>query len=126
MAPDCRSFCEAHADQAQCWPCVSALESHAHLLYIASPRPYHLTAPFLLLLLLLCPGCSRSGLYMCIALLLVASRIILPIIWAEGLRAVFFPRLAPKPLDSIKKVESMRTLKAAVNDAVGNGKAHGA
>jgi hypothetical protein len=63
---------------------------------------------------------------MCIALLLVASRIILPIIWAEGLRAVFFPRLAPKPLDSIKKVESMRTLKAAVNDAVGNGKAHGA
>jgi hypothetical protein len=55
---------------------------------------------------------------MCLALLAVASRIILPIIWNEGLRAVFFPRLAPKPLENIKKVESLRnlnSLKAATN-----------
>lgn len=47
---------------------------------------------------------------MCIALLLVASRIILPIIWTEGVRAVFFPKLAPKPLGSIKRVESSMRL----------------
>lgn len=47
---------------------------------------------------------------MCLALLAVASRIILPIIWNEGLRAVFFPRLAPKPLEGIKKVESLRSM----------------
>lgn len=61
---------------------------------------------------------SCRGLYMCLALLFVASRIILPIIWNEGLRAVFFPRLAPKPLENIKKVESLRSmnsLKAAAN-----------
>lgn len=50
---------------------------------------------------------------MCIALLLVASRIILPIIWTEGLRAVFFPKLAPKPLESIRRVESSRRLTAS-------------
>jgi hypothetical protein len=62
---------------------------------------------------------------MCIALLLVASRIILPIIWNEGLRAVFFPRLAPKPLDSIKKVESMRSLNSYRGAATnGLSKAH--
>lgn len=62
--------------------------------------------------------CGCRGLYMCLALLAVASRIILPIIWNEGLRAVFFPRLAPKPLENIKKVESLRnlnSLKAATN-----------
>ncbi len=47
---------------------------------------------------------------MCLALLAVAMRIILPIIWNEGLRAVFFPRLAPKPLENIKKVESLRSM----------------
>jgi hypothetical protein len=47
---------------------------------------------------------------MCVALLVVASRIILPIIWAEGLRAVFLPQLAPKPLSNVKRVESLRSL----------------
>lgn len=64
------------------------------------------------------PRPTFRGLYMCLALLAVASRIILPIIWNEGLRAVFFPRLAPKPLENIKKVESLRnlnSLKAATN-----------
>jgi hypothetical protein len=50
---------------------------------------------------------------MCIALLVVASRIILPIIWVEGVRAVFFPKLAPKPLNNIKRVESLRTMSSA-------------
>lgn len=56
------------------------------------------------------PRPTFRGLYMCIALLLVASRIILPIIWTEGVRAVFFPKLAPKPLGSIKRVESSMRL----------------
>jgi hypothetical protein len=47
---------------------------------------------------------------MCIALLIVASRIILPIIWVEGVRAVFFPKLAPKPIHNIRRVESLRTM----------------
>jgi hypothetical protein len=46
------------------------------------------------------------------ALLAVASRIILPIIWAEGLRAVFFPKLAPRPLENIRRVESTKQLAA--------------
>jgi hypothetical protein len=50
---------------------------------------------------------------MCIALLVVASRIILPIIWVEGVRAVFFPKLAPKPLNNIRRVESLRTMGSA-------------
>lgn len=66
---------------------------------------------------------------MCLALLFVASRIILPIIWNEGLRAVFFPRLAPKPLGNIKKVESLRSMGNTVHikaEANGLGKAHAA
>lgn len=53
------------------------------------------------------------GVYMCIALLVVASRIILPIIWTEGIRAVFFPQLAPKPIHNIKRVESLRIMSSA-------------
>jgi hypothetical protein len=52
---------------------------------------------------------------MCIALLIVASRIILPIIWVEGVRAVFFPKLAPKPLNNVKRVESLRTMSSATS-----------
>ncbi|WIA08305.1 hypothetical protein OEZ85_007748 [Tetradesmus obliquus] len=59
---------------------------------------------------LLRPRPTFRGLYMCIALLIVASRIILPIIWVEGLRAVFFPSLAPKPLNNVKRVESLRSM----------------
>lgn len=69
---------------------------------------------------------------MCLALLAVASRIILPIIWNEGLRAVFFPRLAPKPLENIRKVESLRSINsnsslrsmASSAGGGGGGKAH--
>lgn len=58
---------------------------------------------------LLTPRPSLSGLWMSLALLAAAARIILPIIWSEGLRAVFFPRLAPKPMANIKRVESMQS-----------------
>jgi hypothetical protein len=58
---------------------------------------------------------------MCVALLVVASRIILPIIWAEGLRAVFFPKLAPKPLDSVRRVESVRSGLGGRTSSVGAG-----
>jgi squalene monooxygenase len=54
---------------------------------------------------------------MCLALLAVASRIILPIIWAEGLRAVFFPKLAPKPLGNVRRVESSKLLATAASKA---------
>lgn len=53
---------------------------------------------------------SCSGLYMALALLLAASQIILPIIWSEGLRAVFLPVLAPKPVEGIRRVQSVRKL----------------
>eukprot|EP00882_Tetradesmus_deserticola_P017539 GHRQ01018789.1.p1 GENE.GHRQ01018789.1~~GHRQ01018789.1.p1 ORF type:complete len:228 (+),score=117.48 GHRQ01018789.1:306-989(+) len=59
------------------------------------------------------PRPTFRRLYMCIALLVVASRIILPIIWVEGLRAVFLPKLAPKPLNNIKRVESLRSMGSA-------------
>eukprot|EP00879_Flechtneria_rotunda_P015936 GHRR01016666.1.p1 GENE.GHRR01016666.1~~GHRR01016666.1.p1 ORF type:complete len:209 (+),score=57.30 GHRR01016666.1:623-1249(+) len=62
---------------------------------------------------LLQPRPTFRGVYMCVALLVVASRIILPIIWAEGLRAVFVPKLAPRPLSSIKKVESLRNISSS-------------
>jgi len=38
-------------------------------------------------------------------LLLGAARIIFPIIWAEGIMAVFFPRLAVKPLERTKAMQ---------------------
>jgi squalene monooxygenase len=47
---------------------------------------------------------------MAVALLLSAARIILPIIWAEGLRAVFLPSMAPRPVAGIKRVQSVRML----------------
>lgn len=73
---------------------------------------------------LLHPRPTFRGLYMCCALLFVASRIILPIIWTEGLRAVFFPRLAPKPLSGIKKVESIRGLASTNSLTNGFSKVH--
>ncbi len=47
---------------------------------------------------LLFPRPTLRGLWMGVLLLLGASRIIFPIIWAEGVRAVFIPWLAPRPL----------------------------
>ncbi|KAG2487299.1 hypothetical protein HYH03_014139 [Edaphochlamys debaryana] len=49
---------------------------------------------------LLFPRPSVRGLWMAIMLLVVACRIIAPIIWAEGPRAVFLPQFAPKPVFS--------------------------
>lgn len=54
---------------------------------------------------------------MCVALLAVASRIILPIIWAEGLRAVFFPKLAPRPVSQIRRIESQRSMQGSLSKA---------
>jgi squalene monooxygenase len=71
-----------------------------------NPRPSVLVQHFFMVALfgvgrLLLPRPSLRGLYMAIALLAVAVRIIAPIIWAEGVRAVFFPALAPKPVISM-------------------------
>ncbi|KAG2429450.1 hypothetical protein HYH02_014032 [Chlamydomonas schloesseri] len=71
-----------------------------------NPRPSVLVQHFFMVALfgvgrLLLPRPSLRGLYMALALLAVACRIILPIIWAEGPRAVFFPALAPKPVVSM-------------------------
>lgn len=67
-----------------------------------NPRPSVLVAHFFMVALygvgrLLLPRPSFKGLYLGILLLLGASRIIFPIIHAEGFRAVFMPWLAPKP-----------------------------
>ncbi|GFR50196.1 hypothetical protein Agub_g12364 [Astrephomene gubernaculifera] len=71
-----------------------------------NPRPSVLVKHFFMVALfgvgrLLLPRPSLRGLYMAAALLAVACRIIFPIIWTEGLRAVFLPSLAPKPVVSV-------------------------
>ena len=75
-----------------------------------NPRPSVLVTHFFMVALygvgrLLLPRPTCRGVYMSLALLVSASKIILPILWAEGVRAVFFPQLAPKPLKGIKSVE---------------------
>lgn len=64
---------------------------------------------------LLLPRPSLRGVYMALALLLVACRIILPIIWAEGVRAVFLPSLAPKPLGALAAVAAVRRSASAAS-----------
>ncbi|KAG2422456.1 hypothetical protein HXX76_016026 [Chlamydomonas incerta] len=71
-----------------------------------NPRPSVLVQHFFRVALfgvgrLLLPRPSLRGLFMALALLAVACRIIFPIIWAEGVRAVFLPALAPKPVVSV-------------------------
>ncbi|EFJ48412.1 hypothetical protein VOLCADRAFT_74714 [Volvox carteri f. nagariensis] len=68
-----------------------------------NPRPSVLVQHFFMVALfgvgrLLLPRPSLRGIYMAVALLAVACRIIFPIIAAEGVRAVFLPALAPKPV----------------------------
>jgi squalene monooxygenase len=75
-----------------------------------NPSPSVLVMHFFMVALygvgrLLLPRPTLRGLYMALALLVSASRIILPILWSEGVRAVFFPVLAPKPRKGIKSVE---------------------
>uniref|UniRef100_A0A061QZC0 Squalene monooxygenase n=1 Tax=Tetraselmis sp. GSL018 TaxID=582737 RepID=A0A061QZC0_9CHLO len=67
-----------------------------------NPRPSVLVAHFFMVALygvgrLLFPRPSLRGLYLAFALLATACRIILPIIQAEGVWAVFFPLLAGAP-----------------------------
>jgi len=83
-----------------------------------NPSPSLLVTHFFMVALfgvgrLVTPRPTFKGVYLALALLVAASRIILPIIWNEGLRAVFLPKLAPQPLGGIKKVQSMQTLSRA-------------
>jgi squalene monooxygenase len=67
-----------------------------------NPRPSVLVMHFFMVALygfgrLLLPRPTLRGVWLGLLLLYSASCIILPIIWKEGIRAVFFPALAPKP-----------------------------
>lgn len=55
---------------------------------------------------LLLPRPTLRGLWMGLLLLFGASRIIFPIIYAEGFRAVFMPWLAPKPAQGLRRTTS--------------------
>eukprot|EP00798_Chlamydomonas_sp_ICE-L_P022067 gene22067-29132_t len=73
-----------------------------------NPSPNILVMHFFMVALygvgrLLRPRPTLQGLWMGMALLLVAARIIFPIIYAEGIRAVFLPKLAPRPTSSIRR-----------------------
>ncbi len=76
-----------------------------------NPKPSVLVMHFFMVALygvgrLLLPRPTLRGVWMSVCLLLVASRIILPIIWNEGLRAIFLPKLEPLPKEGIKRVQS--------------------
>ncbi|KAG1670295.1 hypothetical protein FOA52_003645 [Chlamydomonas sp. UWO 241] len=67
-----------------------------------NPRPSLLVMHFFMVAMygvgrLMLPRPTLKGLWMAILLLLGAVRIIVPIIWAEGVTAVFLPMLASKP-----------------------------
>lgn len=67
-----------------------------------NPRPSVLIMHFFMVALygvgrLLLPRPKVRNVWLAVLLLYSASCIILPIIWKEGIRAVFFPALAPKP-----------------------------
>ncbi|KAI8470182.1 MAG: SE-domain-containing protein [Monoraphidium minutum] len=80
-----------------------------------NPSPSMLVMHFFMVALygvgrLLLPRPTLRGLYTSIALLVSAAKIILPILWSEGPRAVFLPSLAPKPLEGIKRVALSRSV----------------
>lgn len=80
-----------------------------------NPSPSVLVMHFFMVALygvgrLMLPRPTLRGLYMSVALLVTASKIILPILWSEGLRAVFLPGLAPKPMHGIKAVKMGRSV----------------
>ncbi|EFN52926.1 hypothetical protein CHLNCDRAFT_137251 [Chlorella variabilis] len=67
-----------------------------------NPRPSVLVMHFFMVALygvgrLLWPRPTLRGVWLGVLLLYSAACIILPIIWKEGIRAVFFPFLAPRP-----------------------------
>lgn len=74
-----------------------------------NPRPSVLVMHFFMVALygvgrLLYPRPTLHGLWIGFLLLIGAARIILPIILAEGITAVFFPGLAQKPTRAIQRV----------------------
>lgn len=76
-----------------------------------NPSPNILVMHFFMVALygvgrLLKPRPTLHGLWMGILLLYGAARIIFPIIYAEGVRAVYMPKLAPKPTQAIRRVSS--------------------
>lgn len=81
---------------------------------------------------LLRPLPTPARVWAALMLLLAASRIIVPIIWAEGLRAVFTPSLAPRPLRSVRTLERTasatgslkRSSASLATAAAANGSAH--
>ena len=80
-----------------------------------NPKPSVLVTHFFMVALygvgrLVLPRPTLKGLWMGLLLLLGAARIILPIIYAEGPRAVFAPSLAPRPMGGIKRVQSASKL----------------
>mmetsp|Transcript_3063 Transcript_3063/g.7681 ORF Transcript_3063/g.7681 Transcript_3063/m.7681 type:complete len:513 (-) Transcript_3063:644-2182(-) len=80
-----------------------------------NPRPSVLVMHFFMVALygvgrLLWPRPTLKGLWMGVLLLLGAARIILPIIYNEGVRAVFFPALAPRPTGSLARAPSTPNL----------------
>eukprot|EP00892_Ulva_mutabilis_P010190 jgi/Ulvmu1/7543/UM037_0087.1 len=85
-----------------------------------NPQPSSLVAHFFMVALF---GMGRLplrkglyGVWLSIMLLLVAIKIILPIITAEGIRAVFFPATAPQPyLKRLEKVQSLAPISTEEN-----------
>lgn len=82
-----------------------------------NPRPSVLVMHFFMVALygfgrLLRPRPTLRGVWLGVLLIYSAACIILPIIWKEGIRAVFFPSLAPQP-----RLTSAQRLAAAAKQA---------
>jgi squalene monooxygenase len=112
-------FCPKSGDQAQeemraaCFDYLAlggtCASGPVALLSGLNPSPAALVSHFFSVALfgvgrLVAPRPTVRGVWLAAALLVAASRIILPIVWSEGPRAVFAPALAPKPVGAIKKV----------------------
>ncbi|KAL4422281.1 hypothetical protein ABPG75_008478 [Micractinium tetrahymenae] len=84
-----------------------------------NPRPSVLVTHFFMVALfgvgrLLFPRPTLRGVWLGVLLLYSAACIILPIIWKEGIRAVFFPALAPKPrLSGVQRAMAEELQRAA-------------
>ena len=59
---------------------------------------------------LMLPRPTLYGVWLGLLLLIGAARIIFPIIWAEGIIAVFFPQLASKPLERTKAMQRVSSV----------------
>jgi squalene monooxygenase len=116
-------FCPRSGDQAQeemraaCFDYLAlggtCASGPVALLSGLNPSPAALVSHFFSVALfgvgrLVAPRPTVRGVWLAAALLVAASRIILPIVWSEGPRAVFAPALAPRPVGAIKKVKQRR------------------